>query len=144
MPISQTTITGSFKTAGGADAALTAATFTLTASDFEAGECITAGTVTAAVVTAAGDFTVSLWPNSVGMIGTSRYRLALTFSDGSRVTWPTELYVKASTTMQTLEGIAFETRAMDAVRPAALVIVTQAQYDAINPKSPNTVYLVRG
>ncbi|MDF3606348.1 hypothetical protein PE067_09470 [Paracoccus sp. DMF-8] len=144
MPISQTTITGSFKTPVNADAQLTDATFKLSGSDFEGGEGITANTVTAAVVTEDGDFTVTLWPNDRGMTGGTSYAVSFRFSDGSTMTMPKALVVSHSDTPVTLEDVVFENQARGAVKPNALRILTQAQYDALTPKDPNTVYLIRG
>ena len=144
MPISQTTITGSVKTPAAADAAITGVTFKLSGSDYEAGEIIAANTVTADVTTATGDFTVTLWPNDAGMEGNTTYAMSFTFDDGSTVPGLKSIYVRASETAKTIEDVAFETKAAGAVKPYALQVLTQAQYDGLATKAPNTVYLVRG
>lgn len=144
MPISQTTITGSVKTPANADAAITGVTFTLSGSDFEAGEIIAVNTVSGSVVTETGDFEVTLWPNDAGMAGNTSYTMAFAFSDGSKVTALSKIFVAYSPTPKTIEDVAFETIAAGAVKPYALQVITQAAYDALTPKVPTTVYLVRG
>lgn len=144
MPISQQDITGSITTPANSPAAITGVTFTLNKSDFEAGEIIAVNTVAATVDTQTGDFEVTLWPNDAGMDGTSSYTMAFTFSDGSKVTGLSSIRVLASNGPKTIEDVAFETLAAGAVRPFALRILTQAEYDAVTPKVASTVYLIRG
>lgn len=143
MPISQTTITGSFKKPDNGDADLISATFKLSGADYEDGECIAANTVTAAVVAEGGDFSVTLWPNDRGDEGNTHYEVAFRFSDGSVVNNPKTLFVEHSDTPITLQAAVFAAKARGAVSPNSLRILTQAQYDALTPKDPNTVYLIR-
>lgn len=142
MPISQTTITGSVKTPANADAAITGVTFKLTGSDYEAGEIIAANTVSGSVVTGSGDFTVTLWPNDRGMVGTTQYSMAFTFADGSSVPGLTNIYVRHSDTPKTIEDVAFETLA-GSIKTPGIVITTAADFDSLT-KNPNTLYLIRG
>lgn len=144
MPISQTTITGSFKTPANQDAQLTGITFKLSGSDTEAGETIAANTVTGAVVTPQGDFSVTLWPNDKGMEGSTTYDMNCTFADGSSVTHMKKLFVRYSATQKTLEEVAFETKAAGTVKPYSVVVMTQAAYAALTTKAPNTFYAIKG
>tara|TARA_Y100001951_G_C11274459_1_gene260909 strand:+ start:982 stop:1416 length:435 start_codon:yes stop_codon:yes gene_type:complete len=143
MPISQTTITGSVKTPDNSDAQITEISFKLTGSDYEAGELIAVNTTFGSVTTAAGDFTVDLWPNDMGMEGNTKYTVTAKFSDGSSIPGLKDIYVKYSDTPKTIEDVAFETKAAGAIKPMALVVLTQAQYDALATKSPTTAYLIR-
>lgn len=143
MPISQTTITGSVKTPGNADAAITSVEFKLSKSDFEAGEVIAVNTVIATVVENDGDFSVTLWPNDRGVYGDSTYAMTFKFSDGSEVKNPAQVHVKHSDTPKTLEEVVFETVAAGKLKPYELKVLTQAQYAALNPKLPNVAYLVK-
>ena len=144
MPISQTTITGSVKTPDNSDAQITAVSFALSGSDYEAGEIIAKNSVSAAVTPEAGDFTVTLWPNDRGINGDTTYEMKFSFSDGSSVTGLRNIYVKHSDTPKTIEDVAFETIAAGKVKPMALVVLTQSQYDAMAQKAENTAYLIRG
>ena len=143
MPISQTTITGSVKTPGNLDAAITGITFTLTKSDYEAGEIIAKNTVNGAVIEADGDFSVTLWPNDKGMNGDSKYKMKFTFGDGSTVDLA-EIYVKHSDTPKTIEDVALETKLAGALKGYTAVVLTQTQYDALATKSPTTAYILKG
>lgn len=142
MPISQTTITGSVKTPANADAAITGVSFKLSGSDYEAGEIIAANTVAGSVVTGTGDFTVTLWPNDRGMVGTTQYSMTFTFSDGSSVPGLSNIYVRHSDTPKTIEDVAFETLA-STIKTVSIVITTAADFPDIT-KQPNTLYLIRG
>ena len=144
MPISQTTITGSVKTPAGADAAITGVTFTLSGSDFEAGEIVAVNTVVGSVVTASGDFEVELWPNDVGLAGNTFYTMAFTFDDGSKVTAQSKIFVTYSPTPKTIEDVAFETVAAGSVKPNSIRFRTAAEFanEATHPVSTYTV--IRG
>ncbi|WP_072295516.1 hypothetical protein [Paracoccus sp. SM22M-07] len=144
MPISQQTITGSVKTPANADAPITGVTFTLVGSDFEAGEIIAVRPEQGAVTTETGDFEITVWPNNMGMKGNTHYKMSYTFSDATKVTMDDKIYVTKGEGPVTIEDIAFDTIARGAVKPYALTIVTQAQYDGLATKAANTVYLVRG
>ena len=144
MPISQTTITGSVKTPAGSDAAVTGVTFKLSGSDYEAGEIIAVNTVSASVTTETGDFTVTLWPNDRGIEGNTKYTMAFTFSDGSSVPGLKDIYVRHSDTPKTIEEIAAENKLSGTIKGFSVSILTAAQYAALNPKAPNTAYLIRG
>lgn len=144
MPISQQTITGSVKTPANADAPITGVTFTLVGSDFEAGEIIAVRPEEGTVNTETGDFSITVWPNDQGMKGNTHYKMSYTFSDNTKVTLDDKIYVTLSDGPVTIEDIAFDTIARGAVKPYTLSILTQAQYDALTPKSPSTIYLVRG
>lgn len=143
MPISQTTITGSLRRPNNADAAVTGISFRLSASDHENGEWVVVNTVAGVVDTPDGDFTVTLWPNDMGMFGNTTYSVSLTFSDGSTVTDMKQVYVRYSETPITMEDLAFEALARVAVLPYKLKMVTADQYANENPKDPLTAYLVR-
>ena len=144
MPISQTTITGSVKKPDGTDAQITEISFKLTGSDYEAGELIAVNTTYGTVTTADGDFTISLWPNDKGIEGNTKYQITAKFSDGSSIPGLKDVYIKHSDTPKTIEDLAFETKAAGAVKPMALVVMTQAEYDALATKSPTTAYLIKG
>lgn len=144
MPISQTTITGSIKTPKNTDAAVTHVKFTLSGSDYEAGEIIAKQSVEAEVDTAQGDFTVTLWPNDRGIEGTTKYTMAFTFSDGSSVTSLKDIYVRYSPTPRTIEDIAAENKLAGAIKGFNLSVLTAAAYAALDPKAPNTAYLIKG
>ncbi|MDO5704028.1 MAG: hypothetical protein Q4G49_03015 [Paracoccus sp. (in: a-proteobacteria)] len=144
MTISQTTITGSIKRPNNVDAAVTEVTFTLQGMDFEDGEIVAVNSVPAEVDTAAGDFLVTLWPNDAGMKGTTHYNVTFKFSDGTTMPALDRVYIRHSTAEQTLEDVVAEGIIAGQVQPYQLRIVTQAAYEALTEKSPNTVYLVRG
>ena len=144
MPISQTTITGSVKTPANRDAAITEVTFKLVGSDYEDGEIIAENTVAATTIEADGDFEVTLWPNDAGMEGNTTYEMAFKFKDGSSVPGLKKVFVRASDTPKTIEDVAFETKVAGAIKPYNFQVITQAQYDQLSAKAPNTVYLVRG
>lgn len=144
MPISQTTITGSVKTPANTDAQITGVIFKLSGSDYEAGEVIAANSVPATVTTAAGDFTVTLWPNDKGIFGNTRYSVVSTFSDGSTLPGLKDIYVTYSPTSKTIEDVVFETIAAGPVKPNTLKVLTQAQYEATSPKLATTLYLIKG
>ncbi|MFC3628190.1 hypothetical protein ACFOM8_01885 [Paracoccus angustae] len=144
MPISQTTITGSVKTPDDQDAAITGVKFTLSGSDYEAGEIIAKKVVEADVTTATGDFTVTLWPNDKGIEGTTKYTMAFTFDDGSSVTSLKDIYVRHSDTPKSIEEIAADNKLAGAIKGFTVQIITAAQYAALNPKAPNTAYLIKG
>lgn len=144
MPISQTTITGSVKKPDGTDAQITEISFELNGSDYEAGELIAANTTYGTVTTADGDFTISLWPNDKGIEGNTKYTIKAKFSDGSSIPGLKDVYIKHSDAPKTIEDLAFETKAAGAVKPMALVVMTQAEYDALATKSPTTAYLIKG
>lgn len=142
MPISQTTITGSIKTPDNADAVITSVTFTLEGSDHEAGELIAANTVYATVTTPTGDFSVTLWPNDRGIKGTTRYTVAFTFTDRSKVTGLNTIYVRHSDTPITIEDVAFDTEAA-LIKSPRIVVTTAALFPGLE-KTVNTLYLIRG
>lgn len=142
MPISQTTITGSVKTPANADAKITGVTFKLSGSDYEGGEIIAANTVVGSVVTEAGDFFVTLWPNDRGLLGTTQYSMTFSFSDGSTIPGLTSIYVRHSDTPKTIEDVAFETMAYS-IKAVSIMVVTAANFQVIT-KQPNTLYLIRG
>lgn len=144
MPISQTTITGSVKTPDNQDAAITGVKFTLSGSDYEAGEIIAKKVVEATVTPEDGDFSVTLWPNDRGIEGNTKYQMAFTFSDGSSVTTLKDIYVKYSATPQTIEDIAAENKLMGAIKGFSITVLTAAAYAALDPKAPNTAYLIKG
>lgn len=144
MPISQQTITGSVKTPANADAAITGVRFTLSGSDYEAGEIIAVNTVQAAVTESTGDFEVTLWPNDAGMVGNTTYSMAFTFSDGSTVPGLKSIYVRASEGDKTIEDVAFETIAAGAVKPYAIRLISQEAYNGLSPKPSMTIFLTYG
>lgn len=144
MTISQTTITGSIKRPDNTDAAVTEVIFTLQGADFEDGEIIAVNSVLAEVDTARGDFLVTLWPNDAGVQGTTHYNVLFKFSDGTTIPAINKIYVRASDTERTLEDVVAEGIIAGQVQPYQLRIVTQAAYEALTEKAPNTVYLVRG
>lgn len=143
MPISQTTITGTFRNPDNSDALLTAATFKLIGSDFENGEAIVSNTVFAAVVTEQGDFTASLWPNDLGINGDTNYQATFTFSDGSTFQRLKTAYIRYSDDPKTLEDVDFETMVAGKVKPYNLLVVTPSQFDRLNPKPPNTYFMIK-
>lgn len=142
MPISETTITGSFKTPGNTDAQIISATFTLEGSDYEGGENIVVNSVAATVSPETGDFSVTLWPNDRGMKGNTRYSVAFAFSDRSKFTGLNSIYVRHSDTPITLEDVAFDTE-IEAIKSHKIVITTAAAFATL-PKSPFTLYMIRG
>lgn len=144
MPISQTTITGSVKTPDNEDAAITGVRFTLSGSDYEAGEIIAKRVVDATVDTAQGDFSVTLWPNDKGIEGTTKYTMAFTFADGSSVTSLKDVYIRHSDTPRTIEDVAAENKLAGAIKGFSVVVLTAAAYAALDPKAPNTAYLIKG
>lgn len=144
MPISQTTITGSVKTPDNKDAAITGVKFTLSGSDYEAGEIIAKKEVEATVTSGAGDFEVTLWPNDRGIEGTTKYTMAFTFDDGSSVTSLKDVYIRYSDTPKTIEEVAAENKLSSAIKGFSVSILTAAQYAATDPKAPNTAYLIKG
>ena len=144
MAISQTTITGSIKTPDNQDAPVTEVIFTLTGSDYEAGEVIAKRAVPATVDTAQGDFTATVWPNDRGIEGNTKYTVTFKFADGSSVTNLKDIYVRHSPTPRTIEDIAAESKLAGAIKGFSVNILTAAQYAALDPKAPNTAYLIRG
>ena len=144
MPISQTTITGSFKTPDNLDAPITGVTFELSSSDYEAGEIIAKKTVPATVDTPNGDFTVTLWPNDRGVEGNTKYTMRFTFADGSSVTGLKDIVVRHSDTPRTIEDVAAENKLAGAIKGFSVVVLTAAAYAALDPKAPNTAYLIKG
>lgn len=143
MTLSQTTITGSFKTPKGAPAPITDVVFKLKGSDYEDGELIVVAEAPAeSIDTEAGTFSATLWPNDRGSRGDTRYTVVFRFADGSTVTGISDLYVRYSDTPVTLEDMDFQTRAGAAVKPYGLVIVRQSQFDPEGPMDPNSVYLI--
>lgn len=144
MAISQTTITGSIKTPDNADAAVTGVKFTLSGSDYEAGEIIAKKVVEADVVPEEGDFSVTLWPNDKGIEGNTKYTMAFAFADGSSVTSLKDVYIRYSATPKTIEEIAAENKLSGAIKGFTVIILTAAAYAALDPKAPNTAYLIKG
>lgn len=144
MPISQTTITGSIKTPDDQDAAVTGVRFTLSGSDYEAGEIIAKKVVEATVTTATGDFEVTLWPNDMGIEGTTKYTMAFLFDDGSSVTNLKDIYIRYSPTPRTIEDVAAENKLAGAIKGFTVSVLTAAAYAALDPKAPNTAYLIKG
>lgn len=142
MPISQTTIRGSIKTPDNRDAAVTSVTFTLSGDDFEAGEWIAANTVRGAVITADGDFEITLWPNDRGVHGDTMYSVSLQFSDGSSVTRPGQMYVQYSPVTRTIEQLMFESRAAQNLAPMRVQALTRAEFDGLTTRTPQTAYLI--
>lgn len=143
MPISQTTITGSFKTPDDQDAQITAIEFKLNGSDFEGTEQIAANKVTGTVTTATGDFTVSLWPNDKGRKGTTTYAVTAKFDDGSSITDPKAVYVRHSATTREWADVTAENELSELFKGYKGAVVTAAEYAALNPKAPNTLYAVK-
>lgn len=143
MPISQTTITGSVKTPDNQDAAITGVKFTLSGSDYEAGEIIAKKVVEANVTPEDGDFTVTLWPNDRGIEGTTKYTMAFTFADGSSVTSLKDVYIRHSDTPRTIEDIAAENKLAGALKGFDVRFVTAAEYAALDPKAKNTAYALK-
>lgn len=144
MPISQTTITGSVKTPTGDDAQLTGVTFELTGSDYEDGELVASKSFEGEVTPETGDFTVTLWPNDVGMDGNTNYKFVATFSDGSKITNVKTLFVAYSPGPKTMEDVAFETRAAAQLKPAAFRVTTAAAFAAEATHPRNTFTVTRG
>lgn len=144
MPISDQEITGSFTAPTGQNAQLTSVTFTLTGSDFENGELVTSQTFEGEVTEGTGDFTVTLWPNDMGMDGNTNYTFAATFSDGSKVTNVKSLFVKYSPSPKTLEDVAFETKAAGALKPSGFRVTTAAAFAAETVHPLNTYSVIRG
>lgn len=142
MPISQTTIVGSVKRPDDTNAAITGLEFTLSGSDFEGGEWIVANRVTGTVVTAEGDFSITLWPNDRGIIGDTLYSVRLLFSDGSSVSQAQQMRVQYSPVPRTIEELVFEGRAAQNIAPMALRTLTRAEFDALTERAPNTAYLI--
>lgn len=142
MPISQTTITGSVKRPDDTNAAVIGIEFTLSGSDFEGGEWIVANTVSGTVLTAEGDFSITLWPNDRGVIGDTMYSVALRFSDGSSVSQAQQMRVQYSPVPRTIEELVFEGRAAQNVAPMLLRALSRAEFDALLTREPNTAYLI--
>lgn len=143
MAISQTTVTGSFKTPANTDARVLAVIFRLSGSDFENGEGITANSVPAATVAEDGDFTITVWPNDKGVFGNTRYSVQYVFDDGSVFTALSDVIVRYSPEPWTLEEIAFQMEVSRQIAPTQFRLVTAAQFEALNPPAPNTTYLIR-
>lgn len=143
MPISQQDISGSIVTPTGENAQLTSVTFTLTGSDYEDGELIAAKSFEAEVTPDTGDFTVTLWPNDMGMEGNTNYTFVANFNDGSKVTNVKSLFVKYSPSPKTLEDVAFETKAAGALKPSAFRVTAAAAFAAEAVHPLNTYSVIR-
>lgn len=144
MPISQTTITGSFKTPDNKETGVTKVKFTLNNSDFEAGEIISTQVVEADVDPQTGDFRASVWPNDRGSKGGTNYKIEfITGVKNEKITGLESAYIRHSDTEKTLEDIFIENQDLGKGSANNLIILTQSEYDALNPKTPKTVYLVK-
>lgn len=144
MAISQTTVTGSFKTPANTDARVAAVIFRLIGSDFESGELVTVNSVLAIVDPENGDFEITVWPNDKGSRGGTSYNVTYIFDDASVVTGLSNVIVRYSPERWTLEDLDFQMRASRQLAQRQIREVTAAQFDALNPLDPNTVYLIVG
>lgn len=144
MAISQTTITGSVKSPAGDAARLCSVIFTLSGSDFEAGEMIAAGSVPATVDPDTGTFRVTLWPNDRGRSGDTRYSAVFAFSDGSTVPDLQDLWLRHSAAPVTLADAVAESRLAGMVAPWSLRILRRDEFDALPAAQlpPNSLYLI--
>lgn len=143
MAISQTTITGSFKTPDDKDAQIAAIEFKLNGSDFEGTENIAANKVTGTVTTATGDFTVDLWPNDRGRKGNTTYSVTVKFDDQSSITDPKTLFVRHSATPREWADVTAENELSELFKGYKGAVVTAAEYAALTTKAPNTLYAVK-
>lgn len=143
MSLSQTTVTGSLKTAKGLPAPVTQVTFRLQGSDFEDGELIVIKDVHAETVdTKKGTFRATLWPNDRGTRGNTNYSVTFKFGDGSSVAGLGNLYVRYSETPVTLEDVEVQGRIADSVQPLGLVTLRRSEFDPELSLDPNAVYLI--
>lgn len=142
MAISQTTITGSVKSPAGSGARLCSVIFTLSGSDFEAGEMITAGPVPATVDPDTGTFRVTLWPNDRGRSGDTRYSVAFAFADGATVPDLQSLWVRHSDTPVALADAVVESKLAGLIAPLSLRILHRGEFDALEPRDPSAIYLI--
>lgn len=144
MALSQTTVTGSFRTAADADARVTDVIFKLSGSDFENGEGITTADIPSAVITEDGDFEITLWPNDRGVYGDTRYSVEYRFDDGSFFTVMRDITVPYSPSPWTLEDLAYRQRVSARIAPAQFFLLTAGEFEDMQPKPPGSAFQIRG
>lgn len=111
------------------------AVFALSGYDLDGGIVIPAEVE--AAISADGTGTVSLWPNVMGMRGTS-YKVTVAALSGLRVDLGT-ITVPESSTPVPLHTIV----PVGQIGGLKTLVMTQEQYDALDPKDAQTIYLIR-
>lgn len=133
--MSTCTVTFALKLPSGAPVSGGKAAFSLSGFDLDSG--IVMPVAVEAPIAADGTGSVDLWPNVAGLRNTS-YKVTITPVSGLKLEL-TDIVVPASTAAVALHTIV----PMGTVAGLTRVVLTQAEYDALEEKSARTIYLIR-
>ena len=142
MALVTTTITGPVLLASGAAPASGYLKFILNGYDSDSGQVIAPSSIRADIGPG-GALSVNLWPNTRGTRGT-RYGVMLGLLTGS--TPPVEISLGTIEVPESVTEVELEDLLSIPQLPGftATVVLSQAAYDALPVKDPNTLYLIEG
>ena len=140
MSISQTTVVGEIVTPDNLPAAIEFVSFTLTLPDYEDGVLVSPKEIFAAVGPN-GEFTVNLWPNDKGLLGTSRYVIHYRLDNGAKIPSQGNIFVPHSPTPLSIEDLILPTAL--SIKPYVAKIVSEAQFESLLRYDDNTIYLIK-
>ena len=142
MALVTTTVTGPVLLASGAAPASGYLKFILNGHDSDTGQIVAPSPIRADIG-AGGAFSVGLWPNTRGSRGT-RYGVVLGLLTGAAN--PAEISLGTIEVPQSAVPVELEDLLAIPGLPGITntVVLTQAAYDALPVKDPNTLYLIEG
>ncbi|RWR25214.1 hypothetical protein D2T29_22255 [Sinirhodobacter populi] len=132
-----TTITFALRMPGGGP--VTGGKVTAVLSGYDLDDGIVVGGTVEAQIAADGTGSMELWPNVVGTLGTTSYKITVTPSAGTKFDL-TGVVVPVSDTPVMLQSLIQGGRVADLTS----AILTQAQYNALPVKDPQILYLIVG
>ncbi|RWR25292.1 hypothetical protein D2T29_22160 [Sinirhodobacter populi] len=130
-----TTITFALRMPGGGP--VTGGKVTAVLSGYDLDDGIVVGGTVEAQIAADGTGAMALWPNVVGTLGTTSYKITVTPASGTKFDL-TGVIVPVSDTPVKLQSLIQGARVADLTS----VILTQAQYTALPVKDAQTLYLI--
>lgn len=135
MSISTTTITFALTLPSGLPVAGGKATFTLTGFDLDGGIIMPAAVD--AAIAEDGTGSVALWPNVAGLKSTN-YKVSITPTTGTRVEGISVSVPESPTPVQLHTLVQ-----TGSIAGLNAVILTQEEYDALDSRNSQTLYLIR-